>query len=74
MTNVEKAKMRAELKRQIRNGEVKTSNKILRIEAGRVWHWFDWIWNWRYRRFVERKRKYKFRWFFWRKHKTKRKR
>ena len=29
MTNVEKAKMIAELKRQIRNGEVKTSNKIL---------------------------------------------
>lgn len=29
MTNIEKAKMIAELKRQIRNGEVKTSNKIL---------------------------------------------
>ncbi len=28
MTNIEKAKMIAELKRQIRNGEVKTSNTI----------------------------------------------
>lgn len=29
MTNVEKAKMIAELKRQIRNSEINTSNKIL---------------------------------------------